>query len=300
MVPILFEDDDILAVNKPEAVAAIPERRPRGGSLFEVLCAQRDERLYVVHRIDKDTSGVIVFAKNEVVHRWLCRQFEDRTVEKVYLALVHGVIGENEGRIDKPLREFGSGRVAVDPQRGKPSLTEFRVLQRFPVSEDGHPVARASRPCSCAGSVPSTSSETCPERGRMGQALPSNPGQDARDTQGRDALATTTQASSWPNGFSLLETYPRTGRRHQIRVHLYHLGHPIVGDPLYGDKALQRGFGRLMLHAWRLSVCLPSGRTLRLAAPIPESFTLVLETVGASGLPDGISLPPWAENRNPT
>ncbi len=233
MVPILFEDNDILAVNKPEAVAAIPERRAKGDSLLEILSEQRSERLYVVHRIDKETSGVIVFAKNEGIHRWLNRQFEGRTVAKTYLALCHGAFADDRGTIDLPLRQFGSGRVAVDPERGKPSMTEFEVCRRF-------------------------------------------------------------------SFFTFVAAYPRTGRRHQIRVHLYHLGHPIVGDPLYGDKARQQGFGRLMLHAWRLSVCLPSGRTLRLETPIPESFARVLETVGASGLPDGISLPPWAENRNPT
>lgn len=203
-IPLLYEDDDILAVDKPEGLAAIPERHGQGGSLFELLCAERREKLYVVHRIDKETSGLILFARNPAAHRRINQQFETRAVDKTYLALVQGVIAA-DAVIDLPLRQFGSGRVAVDPERGKPSTTEFRVVERF-------------------------------------------------------------------RSHTLVEARPRTGRRHQIRVHLYHLGHPIAGDPLYGDQAGRQGFGRLMLHAWRLSLILPSERLLRLEAPIPESF----------------------------
>lgn len=242
MTDILYEDDDIVAVDKPEGLAAIPERRPQGTSLFEMLCAERAERLYIVHRIDKETSGVIVFARNADAHRRLSRQFESRQVEKVYLALVYGVIAEDSGRIDKPLRQFGSGRIGVDPVRGKPSLTEFRVLQRLQPAR----VARPSWPCA------------------------SSP------DQGRDALATPGEVVSPPAGFTLLEVRPHTGRRHQIRVHLYSLGHPIVGDPLYGDKAFQEPYSRLMLHAWKLAISLHSGAFLPLETPIPPSFEAVL------------------------
>jgi len=233
MVPILFEDDDILAVNKPEGLATIPERRAKGDSVFEALSNERDEKLYVVHRIDKETSGLILFARTAATHRWLCRQFEDRTVSKTYLALCHGAIVGDRGTIEEPLRQFGSGRVAVDPERGKPSVTEYEVRQRC-------------------------------------------------------------------EHFTLVAAYPRTGRRHQIRVHLYHLGHLIVGDPLYGDKVLQQGFDRLMLHAWKLSVRLPSGRTLALEAPLPESFTRVLEAVGMAGRLCGPGEPNTAARRNPS
>lgn len=213
MVPILFEDNDILAVNKPEGLAAIPERRARGDSLFETLSGARDEKLYIVHRIDKETSGLIVFARNAAAHRRLCRQFEQRAVVKTYLALCHGTVAEDRGVIDAPLRQFGSGRVAVDPERGKPSATEFRIVERF-------------------------------------------------------------------QSHTLVEARPHTGRRHQIRVHLYHLGCPIAGDPLYGDASFRQDFSRMMLHAWKLSLRLPSGETIALEAPWPESFTRVLDGVG--------------------
>jgi tRNA pseudouridine32 synthase/23S rRNA pseudouridine746 synthase len=212
MIDLLFENEDILAVNKPEGLAAVPEHRPDTESLFERLCAERGETLYIVHRIDKETSGVLVFARNAETHRKLNLQFEKRLVRKVYLALTHGVIDGDWGVIDKPLRHFGSGRVGVDAQHGRPSLTEFRVLERL-------------GPC------------------------------------------------------TLVELYPRTGRRHQIRVHLYSLGHPIVGDPLYGDRKIQENYPRMMLHAYKISLRLPSGGPITLEAPVPESFEAVLRTL---------------------
>lgn len=212
MVSILFENEDIVVVDKPEGLAAIPERRPQGPSLFERVQAERGERLYVVHRLDKETSGVIVFARNAEAHRRLNRQFETRAVRKVYLALVHGVIAANGGMIDKPLRPFGSGRVAVDNERGKASTTGFQVVRRL-------------------------------------------------------------------KHFTLVEARPQTGRRHQIRVHLYSIGHPTVGDPLYGDKAIQSRYPRLMLHARRLILRLPSDGDLTLEAPVPESFQTVIATL---------------------
>ena len=213
MSEILYEDNDIIVVNKPEGMAAIPDRRRAGDSFLDVLSAERGERLYVVHRLDRETSGVIVFARTAEAHRYLNRQFEGRTVRKVYLALTHGVVGEDRGVIDKPLRQFGSGRVAVDAAAGKSSLTEFHVRERL-------------------------------------------------------------------RAHTLVEARPRTGRRHQIRVHLYSLGHPIAGDPLYGDHAGQRAYPRLMLHAHTLTVHLPSGRPQSVEAPIPDSFRSILLAAG--------------------
>jgi RluA family pseudouridine synthase len=209
---VLFENDDVVVVDKPAGLAAIPTRDGQEASLLELLQAERGERLYVVHRIDKGTSGVIVFARNAETHRWLNRQFETRCIEKTYLALVHGVVAPDTGTIDKPLRQFGSGRVAVDPERGKPSVTEFRVIERFP-------------------------------------------------------------------SYTLIQAHPRTGRRHQIRVHLYHLGHPIVGDPLYGDGMAQKEPPRLMLHALKMTFQSPSGQSVTIDAPVPGSFQALRNTL---------------------
>ena len=212
MIPVLFENDDLLAVDKPEGLASIPERAKGRDSLVSLLSPKFRDRLYIVHRIDKEASGVILFAKNASAHRFLNEQFSTRAVKKTYLILIHGNIHEGEGVIDKPLRQFGSGRVGIDPKRGKPSETGFHVLDRF-------------------------------------------------------------------HSHALVEAHPVTGRRHQIRVHFYSIGHPVAGDLLYGDKAVQKRYPRLMLHAWRLELRLQSGEELKIEAPVPESFDAVLRSL---------------------
>jgi len=221
MLPILFENDDIIAVNKPEGLASIPERQKTAPNVLAQLSTPRGSghKIYVVHRLDKDASGVILFAKNARTHKFLSQQFTSRTVKKSYLALVHGVIAEGRGVIDKPLRQFASGRVAVDTDRGKPSVTEFEVAQRL-------------------------------------------------------------------DSYTLVRAYPLTGRLHQLRVHFYSIGHPIVGDRLYGqvrgttDEARgTRHEARLMLHAEKIIFQLPSGEELTIESPLSESFKTVINMV---------------------
>jgi RluA family pseudouridine synthase len=210
MIPVLFENESILAVNKPEGLASIPGHTTGEGSLFELLQSAFPQKLYAVHRLDKEVSGVILFAKNVAVHKYLNDQFSQRNVRKTYLALTQGVVAETSGIIDKPIRRFGSGRMGVDPQQGKPCITQFDVAE-------------------------------------------------------------------WFGSYTLVKVYPVTGRRHQIRVHLYSIGHPIVGDLRYGNKAVQRLFPRLMLHAQEIAFQLPSGEEVTIEAPIPESFKSVIE-----------------------
>ncbi|MGQ9631805.1 MAG: RluA family pseudouridine synthase [bacterium] len=212
MIPILFEDDDILAVNKPEGLASIPERDKYQVCLLSLLSNSLQKRLYVVHRIDKEVSGVLLFAKNEMAHKYLNDQFRNRSIHKTYVALTHGVIERNSGTIDKPIRQFGSGRMGVDMIRGKKSISTFQVAKRF-------------------------------------------------------------------KSYTLVNAMPVTGRRHQLRVHFYSIGHPIVGDLRYGDKRTQSRFPRLMLHAQRIEFRLPSGEELAIEAPPPESFDMVMKMI---------------------
>jgi RluA family pseudouridine synthase len=205
MFPILFEDADILAINKPEGIATIPESGGSNDDILTLLSTNYSSKLYVVHRLDKDVSGVLLFAKTAGTHKYLNAQFLDRKVKKSYLALTHGEIRGTHGVIDQPIRKFGSGRMGVDRARGKPSTTNFQVKKRL-------------------------------------------------------------------SNYTLVNVHPLTGRRHQIRVHFYSLGHPIVGDQRYGDRTLQRLYPRLMLHASEVAVNLPSLESLIVAAPIPESF----------------------------
>jgi len=211
-VAVLYESDGLLAVDKPEGVVSISEGG-RGG-LPELLREQGvfGGKLFPVHRLDRGASGVIVFAKDPDAHRFLNGEFDRRAVRKTYLALTHGVIAANRGTVNKPIREFGSGRMGVDPRRGKPSVTEFVVERRLAA-------------------------------------------------------------------FTLVRARPLTGRRHQIRVHLYSLGHPIAGDLRYGERAAQEKFPRLMLHALEIEFALPSGEQVKIEAPLPESFSAVLKSV---------------------
>ena len=208
MLSLLYQDDDLLAVAKPENLATIPERRPTGDSLVERLTRQLGMRLYVVHRIDKEVSGVVLLAKHAAAHRWLNDQFSARQVHKTYLAVVQGHVTPDQGTVDLPLRQFGSGRMGVDQGRGKPSTTAFEVLERS-------------------------------------------------------------------DGFSLLRVSPLTGRRHQIRVHLYAMGHPIVGDRRYGDPAQQRLHPRVMLHARAVTCQRADGKSIHIEAPPPDSWSLL-------------------------
>jgi RluA family pseudouridine synthase len=209
-IRVLYETDDYIAVDKPEGVVSVAEAG-RGG-LPELIRPHYAGKLIPVHRLDRGASGVILFAKNAAAHRHLNGEFDRREVRKTYLAVVDGVPGPNRGQINAPIREFGSGRMGVDPKRGKPSTTDWKIAGRL-------------------------------------------------------------------DGAALLRVSPSTGRRHQIRVHLYHIGHPILGDLRYGDKGRQEKFPRLMLHAVSLEFALPSGERVTVEAPPPESFEKVVASL---------------------
>ena len=130
-IPILFENSDILAVDKPEGLTSIPGSEKGKETLLELLSKLYSEKLFVVHRLDKDVSGVMLFAKNAAAHKCLNDQFCGRTVKKTYCALVHGVLETSDGSSSKPIRQFGSGLMGVDELRGKPSRTDFAVAERF-------------------------------------------------------------------------------------------------------------------------------------------------------------------------
>lgn len=125
--PVVFEDDRLIAVNKPAGRPTIPGRGDIGEPLNKELERRLGARLWVVHRLDREASGLVVFAKDAATHKALCADFESRRADKSYLAVVQGIL-EGEGRADAPLKEFGSGRTAPSPQ-GKPSLTRWSVLR---------------------------------------------------------------------------------------------------------------------------------------------------------------------------
>ncbi len=229
---IVYEDEELLVVDKPAGLAVHPSPGHSRHTLVHAVLAHcpdlsgvgGTERPGIVHRLDKDTSGLIIVAKNDKAHLSLARQLKERKVEKTYLALVEGRFKQAEGVIDAPI-----GR-------------HPRHRKRMAVVERGT-------------SVRSREART---RYRL-----------VREVDGR----------------SLLEVRPETGRTHQIRVHLASIGHPIVGDLVYGRK--QRGPGRIerqFLHASRLAFRHPrTGERLELQAPLAEDLAQALaEMEGAA------------------
>ncbi|MCC6645864.1 MAG: RluA family pseudouridine synthase [Polyangiaceae bacterium] len=203
---LLYEDDAVIAVDKPAGTASIRERDVSAPCLHVELERARGERLFVVHRLDKEVSGVILFARTAAAHRALSMSFEAREVDKRYHAIVDGAL-EGERAVTLSLREFGSGRVGADALRGKPCETRVSL-----VAQGG--------------------------------------------------------------GVSLVDAQPITGRRHQIRAHLYAIGHPILGDRRYGDGARAATEPRLFLHARELSVPHPTTRErLKVSCAAPEAFS---------------------------
>lgn len=130
---IIAETEDYVAVNKPSGLLSIPDREGKEVSLKQLLKEKYGE-IYTVHRLDKDTSGLIVFAKNEIAHKSLSRQFEERETKKIYQGLVIGSLPQNEGSIDFPISEHpAQNGTMIIHRKGKPSLTDYQVLEDFKI-----------------------------------------------------------------------------------------------------------------------------------------------------------------------
>ena len=222
---VLFEDEDLLVVNKPAGLVVHPGAGRTTGTLVHALlahCRQLPgiggvERPGIVHRLDRDTSGLMVVAKTDAAHQALSSQFKGRVVRKRYLALARGRLARDSGTIEAPIgrQVRDRKRMGVRQEGGREARTGYRVLAQL------HEMA-------------------------------------------------------------LVELRLETGRTHQIRVHLAHLGHPVVGDRVYGGRrerhaqAAEESAERQMLHAWRLGFRHPrTGAWLEFAAPPPADFLRV-------------------------
>jgi 23S rRNA pseudouridine1911/1915/1917 synthase len=217
---ILFEDDDLIVINKPAGLTVHPGAGHREHTLVNALlshCAMLSgiggkERPGIVHRLDKETSGCLVVAKNDAAHRELSKQFAERTAEKIYLALVAGKLRKAAGVIEEKIgrHPVHRQRMRVTSLRGRAAKTEYRVI-------------------------------------RSGDQA------------------------------SLIQCWLHTGRTHQIRVHLHHLGHPILGDKVYAPR-LAKDFPRQMLHAWKLGFRHPgTGAWKNFEAPLPDDFAAAIK-----------------------
>lgn len=212
----------MVVVNKPAGLLSLPDGYDQSLPHMRAILEPYLGRLWIVHRLDRDTSGIILLARSPTAHQVLSKQFEQHQVRKNYHAIVSGIPDWETITIDLPLRTNVGRRkrTAVDHERGKPACTILKVLER------------------------------------LGSA----------DTQ----------------GYSLVEAKPQTGRTHQIRAHLAALGHPIIGDPLYGPNTQlgQALIKRTALHAWQLHVTHPlTGMPLTWQVPYPVDFQYSLDTL---------------------
>lgn len=218
-VGIIFEDDNVIVINKPAGISMHPRNTQDDSTtirgIFRDKLANNDEiRGGIVHRIDKDTSGVVVLAKNNDTLEFLQSQFANREVDKTYIALVWGHLAHEKARIELPVRKSlkAPNMMAIHPA-GKMSISEYKVTANY-----------------------------------------------------RD--------------YSLLEIQIHTGRTHQIRVQMAHMGHSVVGDSIYGSKPMPAGLKRQFLHSQKLSIKLPGNSTkTTFEAEMPEELQDFLKAI---------------------
>jgi 23S rRNA pseudouridine1911/1915/1917 synthase len=212
---IVYEDKNLIIINKPRGMLTHPTPKVKSGTLVNALLYYTKnlsldfgvERAGIVHRLDKDTSGLLIITKNSETHNYIAKLLKERKIEKRYLALVYGNINENFARVTLPLiNDHRMRRIKVS-NTGKFALTDISVKERF-------------------------------------------------------------------GDYTLLDIRIHTGRTHQIRVHLSYIGHPVVGDTVYGFRNRDEDIGGQLLHSYKLSFVLPTSREIStFIAPLPIEFS---------------------------
>ena len=223
---IVFEDEDVIVVNKPRGLVVHPAPGHPDGTLVNALLYHCGDSLSgiggemrpgIVHRIDRDTSGLLIVAKNDFAHQSLSAQLADRSLSRVYEAVVHGRFRTDEGTVDAPIgrHPVDRKRMAVTEKNSRRAVTHWQVIERY-------------------------------------------------------------------SAFTHIRCKLETGRTHQIRVHMAYIGHPLLGDMVYGAGKPEKGLEGQCLHARRLRFIHPrSGEAIELETPLPEYFTDVLSRLGA-------------------
>ncbi len=223
---VVYEDADLIVVNKPKGLVVHPAPGHADGTLVNALMYHCGDSLSgvggelrpgIVHRIDKETSGLLIAAKNDFAHRHLSEQLKDRSLSRTYETIVRGNIKVESGTIDAPIGRHPTDRkrMAVTAKNSRNAVTHYEVIARY-------------------------------------------------------------------EGYTHLRCKLETGRTHQIRVHLAHIGHPVLGDVVYGVKKPEMGLDSQCLHARRLKFIHPrTGEHVELECELPEYFTAVLEKLKA-------------------
>ena len=222
-IKVLYEDKDILAIDKPSGIAVHADGKAKEKTITDWVLKNYPKmknvgepmgeiaRPGIVHRLDKETSGVLLLAKNQKAHEFLKKQFQDRSIKKTYIAIVSGSVKDERGFVKKPIgrsprdfRRYSAGRGARGEMRE--AETFYRVLKRF-------------------------------------------------------------------GNFTALEVRPKTGRTHQIRVHMKYLNHPVACDSLYNPgHPCPEGISRLALHAHKIEFQNLKGETVKVESPLPKEF----------------------------
>ncbi len=222
---VVYEDEDVIIVNKPRGMVVHPSPGHLDGTLVNALLARCGDSLSgiggeirpgIVHRIDKDTSGLVIAAKNNAAHLSLSAQLKDRSLSRVYEAVVIGNIKNDTGTVDAPIGRHPTDRKrqTVTDKNSRNAVTHFEVLGRY-------------------------------------------------------------------NGYTHVRCRLETGRTHQIRVHMAHLGHPVLGDLIYGHKKAEKGLSGQCLHAKELKFIHPkTGKLIELETALPSYFYEVLNKLG--------------------
>ncbi len=222
---VVYEDNDVIVVNKPRGMVVHPAPGHPDGTLVNALLYHCGDSLSgiggeirpgIVHRIDKDTSGLVIAAKNDAAHAALSAQLKSRSLSRVYEAVAIGTIKNDTGTIDAPIGRHPTDRKrqTVTEKNGRPAVTHYEVLGRYA-------------------------------------------------------------------GYTHVRCRLETGRTHQIRVHLAYIGHPLLGDLVYGRKKPEKGLAGQCLHARELKFIHPAtGREIHLETPLPDYFVQVLSRLG--------------------
>ena len=253
---IIYEDEHFLALNKQADLIVHPARGKWSGTLVNGLVyygkkwstVNGNWRPGILHRLDRNTTGVMLVAKSDEAHWRLARQFENRTIQKTYLAVIHGVPELLADVIDLPIGKDKYVRekqaVRKEENGGRPAVTKYEIQEIF-----------ADPP---------------------GAVL-----RESEFPQDRNAPAA-------KGRFALVELTPKTGRTHQLRVHMSAIGHPIVGDTMYGGRIFERGDFRLArqaLHAWRINFVHPATlERMTLEAPLPGDLSDLVAILRGSSL----------------
>ena len=260
-IEVVYDDDDLIAINKDPGIITAPKHRFMGGSLVNRIKGRMGFEPAVLHRLDMDTSGVILFARARDIVPAVHAAFRNKTIHKEYLAVVAGIPewteltvdaaidrnehdkiarkvvvvgGEGRRNIERKGEEVIKGPTFGSSEGAKPAVTKFKVIATVPQAD-------------------------------LSMGTPSRWSSDS--------------AASIIQGASLISCSPLTGRTHQIRVHLGHVGHPIVGDDLYG--IMGPWLTRQALHAFKISLVHPrSGGELEIVAPLPEDIKRAMEMLG--------------------